>query len=119
MAEKIVTGDEVIVIRGKDRGARGRVRQNLPREDRVIVEGVNIVKKHQRAIPGVRQAGIIEMEAPIHVQGHAHLPALRKAHAGGFPFHGDGREGALLQEVPAGDRKACSSSANEVKANER
>ena len=54
MAEKIVTGDEVIVLRGKDRGARGRVRRNLPREDRVIVEGVNIVKKHQRAIPGVR-----------------------------------------------------------------
>lgn len=67
MAEKIVTGDEVIVLRGKDRGARGRVRRNLPREDRVIVEGVNIVKKHQRAIPGVRQAGIIEMEAPLHV----------------------------------------------------
>lgn len=67
MAEKIVTGDDVVVIRGKDRGARGRVRKNLPREDRVIVEGVNIVKKHQRAIPGVRQAGIIEMEAPLHV----------------------------------------------------
>ena len=67
MAEKIVTGDEVLVISGKDKGARGRVRQNLPREDRVIVEGVNIVKKHQRGVPGVRQAGIIQMEAPMHV----------------------------------------------------
>lgn len=52
MAEKIVTGDEVLVIRGRDKGARGRVRQNMPRVDRVIVEGVNRVKKHQRALPG-------------------------------------------------------------------
>ena len=44
MAEKIITGDEVVVIAGKDKGARGRVRQNLPREDRLIVEGINIVQ---------------------------------------------------------------------------
>ena len=67
MAEKIVTGDEVLVIRGKDRGARGTVRRNMPREDRVVVEGVNIAKKHQRAIPQVRQAGIIDVEMPLHV----------------------------------------------------
>lgn len=67
MAEKIVSGDEVLVIAGKNKGARGRVRQNLPRQDRVIIEGVNIVKRHQKAIPGVRQAGIIDMEAPLHV----------------------------------------------------
>ena len=67
MAEKIVSGDEVQVMAGKDRGARGRVRQNLPRKDRVIVEGVNRVKKHQKAVPGVRQAGIIEMEAAMSV----------------------------------------------------
>ncbi|HET7035543.1 MAG TPA: 50S ribosomal protein L24 [Thermomicrobiaceae bacterium] len=67
MAEKIVSGDEIVVIAGKDRGARGKVRQNMPRKDRVIVEGVNLVKKHQRAVPGVQQAGIIEMEAPMHV----------------------------------------------------
>ena len=67
MAEKLVTGDEVLVIAGKDRGARGRVRQNMPRQDKVIVEGVNIIKKHQRSIPGVQQAGIIQREAPLHV----------------------------------------------------
>lgn len=67
MAEKIVTGDQVLVIRGKDRGARATVRQNMPRLDRVIVEGVNVAKKHQRAIPRVRQAGIIDMEMPMHV----------------------------------------------------
>jgi large subunit ribosomal protein L24 len=67
MAEKILTGDQVLVIRGKDRGARATVRQNMPRQDRVIVEGVNVAKKHQRAIPRVRQAGIIDMEMPMHV----------------------------------------------------
>ncbi len=67
MAEKIVTGDQVLVIAGKDKGARARVRQNMPRQDRVIVEGVNIVKRHQKAVPGVQQAGIIEKEAPLHV----------------------------------------------------
>lgn len=67
MAEKIVTGDQVLVIRGKDRGARSTVRQNMPKLDRVIVEGVNVAKKHQRAIPRVRQAGIIDMEMPMHV----------------------------------------------------
>ena len=67
MAEKIVTGDDVIVIRGKDKGARGRVRQNMPSRDKMIVEGINIVRKHmRRGRPGARQAGIIEVEAPMH-----------------------------------------------------
>jgi len=93
MAEKIVTGDEVIVIRGKDKGARGRVRRNFPREDRVIVEGVNIVKKHQRAIPGVRQAGIIEMEAPIHVSNVMLIcPHCGKPTRVGFRFTDDGEK---------------------------
>jgi large subunit ribosomal protein L24 len=67
MAEKIVTGDQVLIVRGKDKGLRSRVRQNLPRQDRVIVEGANVAKKHQRAIPRVRQAGIIDLEQPMHV----------------------------------------------------
>ncbi len=67
MAEKIVTGDQILVVRGKDRGARATVRQNMPSRDMVIVEGVNVAKKHQRAIPRVRQAGIIDMEMPMHV----------------------------------------------------
>ncbi|TVR75725.1 MAG: 50S ribosomal protein L24 [Sphaerobacteraceae bacterium] len=67
MSEKIVTGDQVLVIRGKDRGARATIRQNMPSQDRVIAEGVNVAKKHQRAIPRVRQAGIIDMEMPMHV----------------------------------------------------
>lgn len=67
MAEKILTGDEVVVIAGKDKGARARVRQNMPRVDKVIVEGVNLAKKHQKAVRGAQQAGIIEVEMPMHV----------------------------------------------------
>jgi large subunit ribosomal protein L24 len=66
MAEKIVSGDEVMVVSGKNKGQRGRVRTNLPKEDRVVIEGVNIVRRHMKQARA-RQAGIVEMEAPLHV----------------------------------------------------
>jgi large subunit ribosomal protein L24 len=64
---KIRKDDSVIVIAGKDSGKKGKVRRVLPDEDRVIVEGLNMVKRHSRARRAVRQAGIIEMEAPVHI----------------------------------------------------
>ncbi|GIM46130.1 50S ribosomal protein L24 [Collibacillus ludicampi] len=60
-------GDEVQVIAGKDKGKKGRILAAFPKKERVIVEGVNIVKKHQRPNPANPQGGIIEKEAPIHV----------------------------------------------------
>lgn len=63
---KIRRGDEVIVISGKNKGQRGRVRIVIPDKDRVVLEGINLVKRH-RARGRARQAGIIEMEAPLHV----------------------------------------------------
>ena len=63
----IRTGDNVMVIAGRDKGKTGRVERNMPREGRVVVEGVNVVTKHMRGQPGVRQAGRIQFEAPIHV----------------------------------------------------
>lgn len=63
---KILAGDEVIVTSGRNKGSRGTVRQVLTDVDRVVVEGVNIVKKHIK--PGrARQAGIVEVEAPLHI----------------------------------------------------
>lgn len=59
-------GDTVVVISGKDKGKTGKVLQAIPAKERVIVEGVNMVKKHQKPTPQMQQAGIIEMEAPIH-----------------------------------------------------
>jgi large subunit ribosomal protein L24 len=59
--------DEVIVIGGKDRGKRGRVLQVLPEKNRVLVEGVNVIKRHTRANPQRNiKGGIVEREAAIH-----------------------------------------------------
>ncbi len=66
---RIKKEDIVEVIAGNDRGARGRVLRVIPRENRVVVETVNIRKKHQRPMQAGRgqvQAGIIQFEAPIH-----------------------------------------------------
>ncbi len=63
---KIRTGDEVLVTNGRNKGQRGVVRQNLADRDRVVVEGVNIVKKHIKR-GRARQAGIVEVEAALHV----------------------------------------------------
>lgn len=64
---KIRKDDTVIVIAGKERGKKGKVRRALLNENRVIVEGLNMIKRHSRARRAARQAGIIELEAPIHV----------------------------------------------------
>ncbi len=57
--------DTVLVIKGRDRGKQGRIQQVFPHKGKVLVEGVNIVKKHTRASGGVRQAGIIQKELPM------------------------------------------------------
>ena len=64
---KIHKDDNVLVITGKDRGKKGKVRFAYPREQRVLVEGINMIKKHSKATGGVQQAGIIDLEAPLHV----------------------------------------------------
>ena len=69
---KIKSGDEVIVLAGKDKGATGKVVKARPREDRVVVEGVNLVKKHRKANPaGGQQSEVVTKEAPIHVSNVA------------------------------------------------
>jgi large subunit ribosomal protein L24 len=62
----IRTGDQIVVIAGKDRGKRGRVERVFPGENRLVVEGVNMVKRHLRRQPGALQAGIIDKPAPLH-----------------------------------------------------
>jgi large subunit ribosomal protein L24 len=64
---KIKRGDRVVVIAGKDRGKRGTVRRMITKTNRVVVEGVNIVKKHQRARQAGQQSEIVEREAPLHI----------------------------------------------------
>ncbi len=62
---KLRKGDRVRVLTGKDRGDEGEVMRVLPKENRVIVEGVNVAKKHQRALRATMQAGIIDKDMPL------------------------------------------------------
>src|SRR5579883_359769 len=64
---KIKRGDDVLIISGKDRGKFGKVSRALPQASKVIVEGLNVVKKHVRPQGQTRQGGIIEKAMPIHV----------------------------------------------------
>jgi large subunit ribosomal protein L24 len=64
---KIRKNDTVLIIVGKDRGKKGKVRRALPKEKKVIVEGLNMIKRHSKARGQARQAGIIELEAPVDV----------------------------------------------------
>ena len=64
---KIKKDDTVLVIAGKDKGKKGKVRFAYPEKDKIMIEGVNMIKKHAKAKPQVKQAGIIEREAPIAV----------------------------------------------------
>ena len=63
----VVRGDQVMVVRGDDKGKRGEVIRVYPKKGRITVKGVNIVKRHRKARRAEEQSGIIEMEAPIHV----------------------------------------------------
>ncbi|QGQ44003.1 50S ribosomal protein L24 [Metabacillus sediminilitoris] len=60
-------GDKVMVISGKDKGKQGVVLASYPKKDRVLVEGVNVVKKHSKPSQANPQGGILSQEAPIHV----------------------------------------------------
>ncbi|MGH7571788.1 MAG: 50S ribosomal protein L24 [Gemmatimonadota bacterium] len=64
---RIVKGDEVLVISGNDRGKTGKVLAVFPERQRVIVEGVNFIKRHTRPSQKNPQGGVVEREAPIHV----------------------------------------------------
>jgi large subunit ribosomal protein L24 len=89
---KIKKGDKVIVVSGRDRGKQGEVLRVLRAEERLIVQGVNLVKRHQRPGPA-HPGGIITKEAPIHISNVAHVdPASSKPTRVGYKFLDDGRK---------------------------
>ena len=94
MAEKfkIKKGDKVVVITGRDKGKSGEVLKVLRDEDRVIVQGVHVVKRHTRPSAG-QTGGIVEKEAPIHISNVAHLdPKSNKPTRVGYKTLEDGRK---------------------------
>ena len=64
--QRLQKGDDVVVISGKDKGKKGKVMRLFKEENRVIVEGVNLVKRHMKPNPRMQQGGILEREQPIH-----------------------------------------------------
>jgi large subunit ribosomal protein L24 len=92
MAARIKKGDRVVVLTGRDRGRQGEILRVIPKEERVVVQGVRMVKRHQRA--SMRgEAGIIAKEAPIHVSNVAHVdPKDGRPTRVGFKTLDDGRK---------------------------
>ncbi len=88
--KKFKKGDEVIVLTGRDRGKKGSILKVMPKEERLIVQGVNIARRHQRQ--SARQAGgIVEKEASIHISNVAHVdPKEGKSTRVGFKSLEDG-----------------------------
>lgn len=84
--------DKVLVIAGRERGKTGKVRQVLPKDERVVIEGVNVVKRHMKPkSTTARQAGIIEKEAPLHISNVALVcPKCEKPTRVGHRFLPDG-----------------------------
>jgi large subunit ribosomal protein L24 len=87
---KIKRNDLVIVLAGKDKGKKGRVLRLLTSKDRVLVEGVSMIKKHLKPNPQRNsQGGILEQEAAIHISNVALLDSDGKPTRAGFRFDGD------------------------------
>ena len=100
MAAKIRREDEIVVIAGKDKGRRGKVLQVRP-DNRVLVSGINLVKKHMKANPTLgKPGGIIEKEAPLHISNIALLnPEHDKADRVGFCINEDGTKTRVFRST--------------------
>jgi large subunit ribosomal protein L24 len=92
MAMKVKKGDKVRVLSGKDRGKEGEVMRAIPSQGKVIVEGVNMVKKNQRQTRATMQGGIIDKDMPIPVSSVAVVCSTCGATRVGFRFDDQGRK---------------------------
>ena len=89
MAAKIKKGDRVVLLAGKDKGRQGAVLKVFPKEERVLVEGLNMVQRHTKASQGDPQGGIKNKEAPVHVSNVAYVDSSGKPTRVGFRMEGD------------------------------
>jgi large subunit ribosomal protein L24 len=91
MAAKIKKGDKVVVLAGKDKGRTGQVLRVLPTDNRVVVQGVNMVQRHTRPTQADPQGGIKHKEASLHLSNVAVADANGKATRVGFRVEGDAK----------------------------
>jgi large subunit ribosomal protein L24 len=99
---KIRSGDNVLVTNGRNKGQTGTVRINVIANDRVVIEGVNIVKKHIKR-GRARQAGIVEVEAPLHVSNVMLIcPSCSQPARVGIRKNDDGKNERFCKKCDAG-----------------
>ena len=87
---KVHKGDRVVVLSGKDKGKEGTVMVAMPREGKVIVEGVNVAKRHQKPTRAMQQGGIIDKAMPIDASNVALIDSDGKVTRAGFRIDADG-----------------------------
>jgi large subunit ribosomal protein L24 len=90
---KIKKGDRVVVLSGKDKGVEGTVLSALPEKDKLIVDGVNVAKRHAKPTRANQQGGIIDKPMPIHVSNVALIGSNGKATRAGFRIDTDAKTG--------------------------
>lgn len=101
-AMKVRKGDRVVVLSGKDRGKEGVVSRALPSEGKVIVDGVNVAKKHQKPTRSTMQGGIIDKDMPISVSNVAVIsPKDGKATRVGYTFDAKGNKVRICKRTGA------------------
>jgi large subunit ribosomal protein L24 len=99
---KIRKGDRVRVLQGKDRGKTGEVSRVLPKERKVIVDGINVAKKHQKATRSTMQGGIIDKDMPLDVSNVAVIsPKDGKPTKVGYKFDKDGNKVRICRRTGA------------------
>ncbi len=89
MAAKIKTGDTVVLLAGKDKGKSGKVLKVMPKDARLVVEGLNMVQRHTKASQSDPQGGIKRKEASLHVSNVAMVDSNGKATRVGFRTEGE------------------------------
>jgi large subunit ribosomal protein L24 len=96
---KLRRDDTVVVIKGRDKGRRGAVQQVFPKDNKVLVEGVNMVTRHMKPSQGVRQAGIITKEMPITIANLMYVcSACDKPSRVGHRFLADGSKARFCKK---------------------
>jgi large subunit ribosomal protein L24 len=101
MSAKIKKGDQVIVLSGKDKGKTGAVTSVNPSENKVVVEGLNISKRHTKPTKAGEKGGIVDIEVPLHVSKVAAVTADGKPSRVGFKVKADGTKVRVMKKSGA------------------
>ena len=100
MAAKIRKGDKVVLLTGRDKGRSGEVIEVRPDDNRVLVRGINMVKRHQKQTQA-QEGGIISKESPIHLSNLAYVGKDGKPTRIGFKIHADGKKVRVARSTGA------------------